>query len=167
MNPAPPAIGTLDHMRGVSPALTYRVVSVGIAGTPMVGYAGTLTPEQRWNVVAYVNSLRSTHAQQLEGEGLFAQHCASCHGVTGAGDGVLATSLTRLPPEIGTVAWQVERSDEQLAEVVRTGIPGTAMPPTATLSPTPGAEHGRVHAHAADAGRSSTIGVATADARRT
>jgi high-affinity iron transporter len=135
MNPAPPAIGTLDHMRGVSPALTYRVVSVGIAGTPMAGYAGALTPEQRWNVVAYVTSLRSTHAQQLEGEGLFAQNCASCHGVTGAGDGVLAKSLTRLPPEIGTVEWQVERSDEQLGEVVRTGIPGTAMPPTATLSP--------------------------------
>src|SRR5688572_25517955 len=135
MNPAPPAIGTLDHMRGVSPALTYRVVSVGIAGTPMAGYAGTLTPEQRWNVVAYVTSLRSTHAQQLEGEGLFAQNCASCHGVTGAGDGVLAKSLTRLPPEIGTVEWQVERSDEQLAEVVRTGIPGTAMPHTASLSP--------------------------------
>src|SRR5688572_14772009 len=135
MNPAPPPIGTLDHMRGVTPALTYRVVSVGIAGTPMVGYAGTLTAEQRWNVVAYVNSLRSTHAQQLEGEGLFAQNCASCHGPTGAGDGVLSKSLTRLPPEIGTVAWQSERNDEQLAEVVRAGIPGTAMPPTPALSP--------------------------------
>jgi len=135
MNPKPPAIGTLDHMRGVTPALTYRVLSVGIAGTPMVGYAGVLTPEQRWNVVGYLNSLRSTHAQQMEGEGLFAQRCASCHGATGAGDGVLAKSLTRLPPEIGTVAWQIERSDEQLAEVMRTGIPGTAMPPTAELSP--------------------------------
>jgi high-affinity iron transporter len=135
MTPKPPAIGTVEHMRGVTPALTYRVVSVGIAGTPMAGFAATLTAEQRWNVVAYVNSLRSTHAQQLEGEGLFAQRCASCHGVTGAGDGTLAKSLTRLPPEIGTVAWQVERSDDQLAEVVRSGIPGTAMPPAGELSP--------------------------------
>ena len=135
MNPKPPAIGTMEHMRGVTPALTFRVLSVGIAGTPMAGYAGTLTAEQRWNVVAYVNSLRASHAQQLEGEGLFAQRCASCHGVTGAGDGALAKSLTRLPPEIGTVAWQVERSDEQLAQVVQTGIPGTAMPPSAELSP--------------------------------
>ncbi|HEU4721928.1 MAG TPA: FTR1 family protein [Gemmatimonadaceae bacterium] len=135
MNPKPPAIGTFDHMRGVTPALTYRVLSVGIAGTPMVGYAGTLTPEQRWNVVAYVNSLRSTHAQQMEGEGLFAQRCASCHGVTGGGDGVLAKSLTQLPPEIGTVAWQIERSDDQVGQVVRAGIPGTAMPPSGELSP--------------------------------
>ncbi len=136
LNPKPPAIGTLEHMRGVSPALTYRVLSVGIAGTPMAGYAATLTPEQRWNVVAYVNSLRASHAQLMEGEGLYAQRCASCHGVAGAGDGMLARSLTRLPPEIGTVAWQVEHSDDELAEVVRGGVAGTAMPPSGELTPT-------------------------------
>ena len=135
LNPKPPAIGTLEHMRGVSPALTYRVLSVGIAGTPMAGYAATLTPEQRWNVVAYVNSLRASHAQLMEGEGLYTQRCASCHGVAGAGDGALARSLTRLPPEIGTVAWQVEHSDDQMAEVIRAGIPATAMPGSGELTP--------------------------------
>jgi len=135
LNPKPPAIGTVEHMRGVTPALTYRVLSVGIAGTPMAGYAATLTPEQRWNVVAYVNSLRASHAELMEGEGLYTQRCASCHGVAGAGDGVLARSLTRLPPEIGTVAWQVEHSDEQLAEVIRAGIPATAMPGSGELTP--------------------------------
>ena len=134
LNPRPPAIGTATVMHGVTPALTYRIVSVGIAGTPMVGYAGILTPEQRWNVVAYVNSLRSTHAQLMEGEGLYTQRCASCHGVAGAGDGALARSLTRLPPEIGTVAWQIEHSDEQLAQVVHNGISGTSMPPSRELS---------------------------------
>ena len=134
LNPKPTPIGTMDHMRGVTPALTYRIVSVGIAGTPMVGYAGILTPEQRWNVVAYVNSLRTSHAELMEGEGLFAQRCASCHGVAGAGDGTLARSLTQLPPEIGTVAWQSERSDEQLAKVVKDGISGTSMPPSRELS---------------------------------
>ena len=134
LNPKPTPIGTMDHMKGVTPALTYRIVSVGIAGTPMVGYAGTLTPEQRWNVVAYVNSLRTSHAELMEGEGLFAQRCASCHGVTGAGDGTLARSLTQLPPEIGTVAWQSERTDEQLAKVVKDGITGTSMPPSRELA---------------------------------
>ncbi len=134
MNPAPPAIGTEAHMRGVSPALTYRIMSVGIAGTPMAGFGGTLTSAQRWNVVAYVNSLRANHAQQLEGEGLFTQRCASCHGVVGGSDGALARSLTKLPPEIGTVAFQVERSDEQLATIVRDGIAGSAMPASRELS---------------------------------
>jgi len=135
LNPKPPAIGTVEHMRGVTPALTYRVLSVGIAGTPMAGYAASLTPEQRWNVVAYVNSLRASHAELMEGEGLYTQRCATCHGVAGAGDGVLARSLTRLPPEIGTVAWQVEHSDEQLADVIRGGIAATAMPASAELTP--------------------------------
>lgn len=134
LTPRPPAIGTAALMNGVTPAMMFRITSVGIAGTPMAGFAGSLTPEQRWNVVAYVNSLRATHEQQLEGEGLFTQRCASCHGVSGAGDGTLARSLTRLPPEIGTVAWQVEHSDEQIAAVVKNGLPGTAMPPTHDLT---------------------------------
>ena len=135
LDPAPPPIGTAAHMTTVTPALTYRIVSVGIAGTPMPGYGATLSPEQRWNVVAYVNTLRSTPAQIMEGEGLYTQRCASCHGAAGAGDGALARSLTHLPPEIGTVAWQIEHSDEQLARVVRDGVAGTAMPPSSELSP--------------------------------
>ncbi len=134
MNPRPPAIGTAAHMTGATPAMMYRITSIGIAGTPMAGFAGTLTPDQRWNVVAYVNSLRSTPEQHLEGEGLFLQRCASCHGASGAGDGTLARSLTKLPPEIGTVAWQVERSDEQIAQVVKSGLPGSAMPPSRDLT---------------------------------
>jgi high-affinity iron transporter len=113
----------------------YRVISVGISGTPMAGFGTALTSAQRWNVVAYINGLRATHAQQLEGEGLFTQRCASCHGVVGASDGALARSLTKLPPEIGTVAWQVERSDEQIAAVVANGIPGSAMPSSKDLAP--------------------------------
>ena len=136
LQPHPPAIGTAQLMKGVSPALMYRVISVGISGTPMAGFGGALTSAQRWNVVSYINGMRSTHAQQLEGEGLFTQRCASCHGVVGASDGALARSLTKLPPEIGTVAWQVERSDEQIARVVHDGIAGSAMPPSADLSET-------------------------------
>jgi high-affinity iron transporter len=135
MNPRPPAIGMQTHMHGISPAMTYRILSVGIAGTPMAGFSGTLTPEQRWNVVAYVNSLRSSRAQLLEGEGLYLQRCASCHGAVGTGDGALARSLTKLPPELGSMAWQAEHSDEEIAAAVRDGIPGSAMPPARDLTP--------------------------------
>jgi high-affinity iron transporter len=134
LTPRPAAIGSVAQMRGVTPALMYRILSVGIAGTPMSGYAGSLTAEQRWNVVAYVNSLRTTRSQLLEGEGLYTQRCASCHGVAGAGDGTLARSLTKLPPEIGTMAWQVEHSDEEIAAVVKQGIAGSAMPPSGDLT---------------------------------
>ena len=133
MNPAPPALGSREVMADVSPALVYRVMSVGITGTAMPAFAGTLTPEQRWNVVGYLTTLRSTSSQVLEGEGLYLQRCASCHGMTGGGDGPSARALTRLPPELGTLAWQVERSDARIADVIRHGIPGSAMPASRDL----------------------------------
>lgn len=134
MEPAPPAIGTAGAMHDVSPALAYRIISIGIKGTPMAGWAERLTVEERWDVVAYLTALRASDAHRLEGEGLFLQNCASCHGALGAGDGALAEFLTRLPPELSSFAWQAERSDAQLMAAIRAGIPGTAMPAEPDLS---------------------------------
>jgi high-affinity iron transporter len=133
LNPKPPAIGNAVAMHDRSPAILYRITSVGIAGTPMMGFAGQLTAEQRWNIISYLTSLRSHSAQVREGEGLFAQRCVQCHGALGAGDAAVARTLSKVPPEIGSFAWQVERSDEQLAAVVRDGLPGTPMPPSRDL----------------------------------
>jgi high-affinity iron transporter len=136
MNPPPPAVGDAATMHDVSPATMYRVISVGIGGTPMPGYGGSMTAEQRWNIVAYLLSLRATPQQIAEGEGLYAQqNCISCHGATGVGDGPFARSLSRLPGEIGSLAFQASRSDLELGQVVVQGIPGTAMPASRSLAP--------------------------------
>jgi high-affinity iron transporter len=135
MNPAPPAVGSAEQMHDVSPALMYRVVTVGIAGTPMIAWSNTLTSDERWDIVAYLTSLRATSGQRLEGEGLFLQQCAACHGAGGSADGPYSASLTRLPPELDSFGWQAARSDAQLADVLRTGVPGTAMPPARGLGP--------------------------------
>jgi mono/diheme cytochrome c family protein len=37
----------------------YRVLTVGISGTPMPVFGESLTPEQRWQIVAYLQELRS------------------------------------------------------------------------------------------------------------
>ena len=135
MNPAPPAIGDPVTMKDVTPALMYRIASVGIAGTPMVGYANVMTPEQRWNIVAYLLSLRANAAQVAEGEGLYAQRCIQCHGALGGGDGVYARALSQIPSAIGSLEWQAARHDDQLAAVVRSGVPGTTMPGAPELTP--------------------------------
>jgi len=134
LNPKPPRIGDEPTMRDVSPATMYRVLSVGIAGTPMIGYAATMSPDDRWNIVAYLMSLRSTPQRVAEGEGLFTQRCVQCHGPLGAGDGTLARTLSRMPQEVGSLSWQASRTDVQLAAVVRDGVPGTAMPSGSDLS---------------------------------
>jgi high-affinity iron transporter len=132
MEPPPPALGDAAAMRDATPALIYRIVSVGIAGTAMTGWADKLSPDQRWNVVAYVNSMRAP-AIAAPGEGLYLQRCAACHGPTGASNGVLTDALTRLPVELSSFAWQVERSDAQIAEAIRNGVAATAMPASRDL----------------------------------
>ena len=109
--PPPPAIGQRSIMHEVTPALTYRIVSVGIQGTAMVGWSAQLTPDERWDVVSYVNSLRATDAARARGASLLKKLCADC------GNDVPAR----------TFAWQTERSDAQLAGMIRAGDPATGM----------------------------------------
>jgi high-affinity iron transporter len=136
LNPHPPAIGSAAVMASVSPAMVFRKISVGVTGTAMPAFAANLTADQRWNVVTYLASLRSSAARVAEGEGLYTQSCVACHGVAGLGDGTIARGLSKLPPEIGSFTWQVERSDSQVALAVSAGKAGTPMPPASSLTPT-------------------------------
>ncbi len=134
MTPAPAALGSADAMRDATPALMYRIVSVGIGGTPMPGFSNELSADERWDVIGYVMGLRHARGAVAQGEGIFALQCSGCHGAAGLGDGPLARTLSKLPPEVGSFAWQSERSDAQLAAAVRVGVPGTAMPAARSLA---------------------------------
>jgi high-affinity iron transporter len=134
LTPRPPAIGTAAVMFAVSPAMSFRKISVGVTGTAMPAFATSLTADQRWSIVAYLGSLRHAPERVAEGEGLYTQGCVTCHGIAGLGDGNVARALSKLPPEIGSFAWQAERSDSQLAMAVGGGKPGTPMPPAMGLT---------------------------------
>jgi mono/diheme cytochrome c family protein len=57
--PTKPADLRQPHLRcGDAPADIYRVLATGLNGTPMVSFDATLTPEQRWDIVAYLFTLR-------------------------------------------------------------------------------------------------------------
>ena len=133
LSPPPSALGDPAAMHDVTPALMFRIASVGIAGTQMAGWSSVLSPDQRWDIIAYVNSLRAP-TPGAPGEGLFVQRCAGCHGASGAGDGTFASALSKLPLELSSFAWQAERSDAQIVEAMRGGVAGTAMPPARDLS---------------------------------
>jgi mono/diheme cytochrome c family protein len=55
-----------------------------------------------------------------------------CHGEKGAGDGAVAASLSPPPADFTRARFTTER----LVHVLRNGVPGTAMPAQADLSPT-------------------------------
>ena len=53
----------------------------------------SLTEAQRWDVVAYIWQSSTSKESLANGQKLYAQNCAACHGENGAGDGVFADDL--------------------------------------------------------------------------
>jgi cytochrome c553 len=56
-----------------------------------------LSDEQVWDLVALMWRSNTTPERLTEGQQLYAQNCAACHGETGKGDGVIAPSLKKMP----------------------------------------------------------------------
>ena len=168
MTPPPPAIGTRDAMHDVSPALMYRIVSVGIAGTPMAGWAERLTADERWNVVAYLNSLRASPQQVAEGEGLYTQRCVACHGATGSDDGAVGADAVQASARAGVV--RLAGGAQRRADRGGDSIGGAGHGDAGRARPDGRRAHdnGRVRAHARRkaAGRSKRGAVADAMASR-
>lgn len=70
-----------------------------------------------------------------EQRGLFRQHCAHCHGVTGDGAGPTAAFLNPFPRDYRLGAFKFKSTErnakptnEDLKRILQEGIPGTAMP---------------------------------------
>jgi len=68
-------------------------------------------------------------------QGLFRQHCATCHGISGDGAGALATTFNPYPRDFrrGTFKYTTTRADAKplrsdLQRTLLRGIPGTGMP---------------------------------------
>lgn len=61
-----------------------------------------LSDDQVWDLVALIWSENTTPERLAEGQALYAQNCAACHGESGAGDGVMARLLQdQAPSESG------------------------------------------------------------------
>ncbi len=111
IQPPPAAIGSASTMNGVTPALLYRVISVGVAGTMMPAWAAMLSPDERWAVASYINSLRATDADRAAGAQLVKAHCAMCGGNS--------------PPDLMRFSWLAEHSDSQVvAAIMSDAAPG-------------------------------------------
>ena len=71
-----------------------------------------------------------------QGRALYSSTCASCHGVTGGGDGPGAHILDPRPPAIGVKALTSDLTPTLAYNVISVGVRGTAMPAfAASLSP--------------------------------
>lgn len=83
---------------------------------------------------AYPVPLAPSKVPELaRGATLFAQNCASCHGMTGDGRGPDAAKLTTPPIAFSELARARQRSPFALYQVIDQGIDGTAMQSFASL----------------------------------
>jgi len=75
-NPDQPADLTRRHIKtGVEGQDIYLRLMTGLNGTPMPGFAGSLSPEQAWDIVQYVESLR-LHPPGMDSIGMSAAPAA-------------------------------------------------------------------------------------------
>ena len=76
----------------------------------------------------YDVELAPTHTPDLaKGQQLFQTHCANCHGLTGLGDGPMATGLEPAPANFHDKERQEQRSLLGLFNTISLGVDGTAM----------------------------------------
>jgi len=87
-------------------------------------------------LAAYPVPLAPAAAPDLaRGAALYAQHCASCHGASGAADVPAAASMEPPPIAFTDRARAAERSAFALYQVIEQGLEGTAMQSFASLPP--------------------------------
>ncbi|HEY5618910.1 MAG TPA: cytochrome c [Vicinamibacterales bacterium] len=93
---------------------------------------GDLPREYRRLAVPEVR-LASASAK-TQGEKLFLQHCALCHGERGDGRGVRREGLTRSPRDFTNATWRRSTSPRRVFYAIREGLPRTPMPNWKALS---------------------------------
>ncbi len=74
-----------------------------------------------------ISSAPSQRPSFVAGKEIFGQHCASCHGAQGAGDGPLAAGLRPAPRSFYDADYLRHASPFKYYNTLHTGISGTAM----------------------------------------
>lgn len=72
---------------------------------------------------------------QAEANTKFATLCATCHGLTGKGDGVAAAALNPKPRNYSDKAWQASVTDEAIAKTIVEGGAAVGKSPLMTANP--------------------------------
>ncbi len=119
-NPVAP-IGSLALARQSSPADWYTQVTQGNLERFMPPF-GSLSDRQRWDVVAYSFSLTTPTSVVTQGEALYQENCARCHGDSGQGDGPEAASLATPLPDFSDQSSMVQLSAADLLMATSAGI---------------------------------------------
>jgi high-affinity iron transporter len=121
-----PAIGSKKQTAALTPSLAYNVVSVGVRGTAMASFAETLTPQDRWNVVNYVYSMRGETMElpAAEADASAAPGAPAARSVLALLDSALEFAKSGKSAEAGDRAFDAYIAFEPLETPARARQPG-------------------------------------------
>jgi mono/diheme cytochrome c family protein/plastocyanin len=92
----------------------------------------SLKDTELWDLVAYIWQSNSTPEGMVEGQRLFTQNCAACHGETGGGNGVFSGNINALagktPVNFSDPAGMLGAAPALLQGKMLRGGMGTGMP---------------------------------------
>jgi high-affinity iron transporter len=122
---AVPPIGDARQTPDLTPTLAYNVVSVGIRETPMPSFA-TLSPQDRWNIVNYIYSLRRQPMvlPMAQADATAAPGAAAARTVIALLDSALEFARVGRPAEAGDRAFDAYIAFEPLETPARAKQPG-------------------------------------------
>ena len=83
----------------------------------------------------------ATADELAEAKTLFETRCATCHGLTGKGDGAVSAVLKPTPRDLSDGEWQRSVSDAYLEEIILKG--GMALQKSPLMPPNPDLESKR------------------------
>jgi mono/diheme cytochrome c family protein len=107
-NPVTP-IGAPEIARISYPSVWYTIITKGNLERFMPPFE-SLSDRQRWDVIAYTYSLSSPPESISVGKALYDSMCASCHGITGKGDGDQSGDFSVPPPDFSDLEYSASKS---------------------------------------------------------
>jgi mono/diheme cytochrome c family protein len=139
---SPRNLTNTDWLSAYSDAQIYNILMEGVNGSPMPAFRETLSYQEAYAVIGYLRMLSNTQPENIEtstdkktnnGNQLYINHCAMCHGLHGDGQGPVANQLEPQPRNFRNPRWMHGQSDSYIEKVIKNGKMGTAMPPFGAL----------------------------------
>ncbi len=130
--PRPPADYTDPEFRRTRiPAGMYSAITNGLleSGMPPFGpeSSNPINEENRWRLIAAVYSLATPPEALAAGQAVYEENCLACHGETGLGDGPEAGEASAPLPDLSSVRYWFNRSNETVFTAIENeGVPDHA-----------------------------------------
>lgn len=117
-----PDFSTYTLTRQTTPSAWFATITDGRIEKLMPPWRDALSEAERWSAVAYLYTLSTPPEQIAQGQALYADNCAECHGPEGQGDGPQASELKEAPRDLSDLSWTADRSQQDFFNAVSEGV---------------------------------------------